>query len=210
MKGRIAFFVFAVVGFTTTSILMAAAAGGPEVDGASATFSLNSTDATLHPICTGADGSPYFTVTGTWTGFEIELPAPNSTIHDLFGILTYKATLTGQAKTGYLLMTGTATLRAAAVVGGVRPGTKLYSGSLTIVGNLYGFGTAQDLIGRGMLDAKAYLNNNVDGSVVANIETNFSGTAFSHIDGRFGNDPGVGTEPVVPDYSVSTNGLSCP
>ena len=211
MKRRAVMVTLMLTAFSAVSVVAASAAGGPEEDGASATFSLTSKDAVLKGPCTGEDGGDlFYTTSGTWSGPEQEFPVPNSTDYTLVGVLTYKASLTVDLG-GYGVMTGTATLKAAPIIPGGRPGTKLYSGPLTIVFNPLGAGTQNQIwIGRGLLDAKAFLNGAVDGSVIANVEAQGSDYALSHLDGRFGIDTPAGAMPSTPDYSAATNWVACP
>lgn len=197
-----------------TAIVAMAVIGPPEVDKANATFTLTAADP-VATQCAGEDApDQYTTIKALWSGTETEV-TPGATDYTLTGKLKYNASLTINLTTHRGVMTGTATLLARPVGGGVFK--KVYGGPLTIVVQQVDLPAGLQYVGRGFLNAATFKTNAAGGvtadggHVYANIEVSFpaGAPAFGTMNGQFGDDAGLPPEPVVKDYSVVTNSDTC-
>lgn len=190
--------VAAALALTGAGAAWAVTIGPPVIDEANATITVKPTS--FKPTaCTGADGLPYVTYRGSWSGTETD-GSPGSTPYNLTGTLSVTGiTWTINLRTDRGLLRGTATLKSQPDVGG--PTTKTYSGKLTLVTQ----GLADSGNGaqaRGWLSAATYTGSAADGgSVLANVEfqilPSFAAT------GEFGASLGFN------DLSVWTNNKVC-
>jgi hypothetical protein len=197
---KAAAFAVAMVAFSATGIVLASAAGVPEIDEANATIAVKAAPTFASTACTGEDGISYVTFRGTWKGVETEV-TPGFTDYNLSGPLKVANvvwTINTQTLRGVL--TGTATL-----YGSTAGTVKTYSGPLTLIteGIPNSAGTA--VPARGWIKANTYTSGVLDGgSLLANVEfkilLGFAAT------GQFGDAPGsLG----IADYSVTTANQAC-
>jgi hypothetical protein len=199
----------------TTAAIALAVVGPPEVDKANAVFRLTTKVAPVG--CAGEDATQYATWRSIWKGSETEA-TPGSTDYVLTGKLAYNAAVTVNMSTHRGVMRGTVTLTVPSTAG--TPGVKVYSGPLTIV--VQGVDTPNGFVynGRGFLEAFTYSKDPASGKLVrdggqilANVEVKFptsaAGGAFDTMSGQFGDAGALPAEPVVPDYSVASNNLTC-
>jgi hypothetical protein len=181
-----------------TSIGVALAAVGVEVDQAQAHFSANPTSEGTETTCVGEDAVTYDTVRGAeWKG---TLTDDNAAFHDipLSGNLTLKATITVNTTTGTGYATGTVTVKSSGQF-------ILNKAPVTAVIQLTTGGVTDAAELRGLIDAPLYQDGQKTGDfLVANFEakTNDAG----HMTGQFG--VGAGSHASL-DYSIETTKLTC-
>jgi hypothetical protein len=191
--------------FSVLGIVVAQAAGPPEVDRADATFSLTPKGAPVAKPCMG-DDTGIIKLTGTWKGSETDFtPVPGyGNDENLTGTLSVKnAVFTINATNGVGVGTATVQLNNSA-------GAMVYKGKFNVVTqqNSPQTGMAD---GRGMVIADFYnAAGGKDGNTLfANFELTLNTTSYA-ITGSFGGDPTLPpAEPVVHDWSAVWSNTTC-
>jgi hypothetical protein len=193
---KLARFVAAGVIFgsmVTATVGAGALSGTPEVDRANALLTLSGTLKVVS--CTGEDATSYETLSGTWTGNEIQ-SFPDPTDYNLTASLTVTGIKwTINMANGMGVLTGHITLAPAGL-------HAIYAGTLTLV--TQGTAGTQSAAGRGWISAAMKLADDgattgLDDHLIANVE--FPTMSSTAANGWFG----TVAASTVPDYSAVTN-----
>jgi hypothetical protein len=196
---------FAVGAAVTVALALAGATaalavtvGPPQIDAANATIVVK--PAAFKAIqCVGADGYPYVTYRGSWSGSETDA-SPGSTPYNLSGPWAVSGIVwTINLKTDRGVFHGTATFKSQPAVGG--PTVKTYEGPITLITQgLPDSGNGAQA--RGWTSASTYTASALDGgSILANLEFQIAPNFSAN--GEFGATMGFN------DLSVWTNNLVC-
>jgi hypothetical protein len=195
MRSRGFTIAVAAVTFVVLGVMVAMAAGTPEIDNANVTFQLKASG--LKTVsCAGEDGTSYNKVTGKWSGGEADF-SPGSTDYSLTGTLTLSGAVWTINQT-----TLRGVFQAAAALSS--SGVTIYKGSITLITQRIS-GT-QTIQARGWIVAKTYTNASPDGgSVLANVDAMLT-VGTLPMTGLFGDAP---AQLGYPNYSVTTINQTC-
>ena len=184
------------------SVAVASALGQPNINNANAQIQVKPTSTFKVTQCTGVNGVPYMTWTGSWRGAEA---GPASGTYNLSGPVTVSNVVwTVNLKTDRGVLTGSASLQSPPPSGG--PVQQTYLGPLTLITQgLPDVGSAASVPARGYIEAPTYTGGVKDGGdLLANVEFRIN-PGFSAT-GEFGDlFPSLST----PNYSVTTDNQSC-
>ena len=194
---RLAVVAGAFAGMTAAGVVVAAAAGTPEIDMANATMSLQASARFKATGCAGEDATDYITYRGAWTGAETET-TPGLTDYSLSGSLTVaRVVWTVNQKSGRGVLKGAVSLKDTS-------GKPTYSGNLTLVTQGKPVAGA-NVAARGWISAATYTNSATDGgSLLANVE--FTITSSFGATGAFGDGAPTSN---TPNFSVTTANQTC-